>query len=104
MLLDAYSGRKAKLGPEHPHTIESLKQLVNLYETSDNPDEATKWRARLAEDWDCYRLTRHHRDYSGISVSGTPIYAGPRLQPAYTSTTTWTKRLRRLTATIQCVC
>jgi len=50
VLLDAYSGRKAKLGPEHPHTIESLKQLVNLYETSDNPDEATKWRARLAED------------------------------------------------------
>ena len=89
LLLGAYNGHEAKLGPGHPHTIESLRQLVNLYESSDKPDEVTKWRARLAEDWDCYRLTRQHRDYSGISVSGTPIYAGPRLQPAYTSTTAY---------------
>ena len=46
VLLDAYSGRETKLDPEHPHTIEWLKQLVNLYESWGRPDEAAKWRAK----------------------------------------------------------
>jgi len=38
---------KLKLGPEHPHSIESLRRLVNLYESWNNADEAAKWRALL---------------------------------------------------------
>jgi len=40
-------GRQITLAPEHRHTIESLKQLVNLYESWDKSDEAAKWRAHL---------------------------------------------------------
>ena len=47
LLLEAYHGREAKLGPEHPHTIDSLNQFVSLYEAWDKPDEAEKWRTRL---------------------------------------------------------
>ena len=47
MFLDALHGREAKLGPEHSHTIESLKQLVTLYESWDRPSEAATWRAKL---------------------------------------------------------
>jgi hypothetical protein len=47
--LDTFHGRETKFGPEHPHTIESLKQLVTLYESWPKPDEAAKWRAKLAE-------------------------------------------------------
>lgn len=46
LLLDAFHGREAKFGPEHPHTIESLKQLVTLYEAWGKPDEAARWRAK----------------------------------------------------------
>jgi len=35
------------LGPEHPHTVESLNHLVRLYESWSKPEEAAKWRARL---------------------------------------------------------
>ncbi|MBN1507286.1 MAG: tetratricopeptide repeat protein [Sedimentisphaerales bacterium] len=48
LLLDAYRGRETKLGREHPYTIDSLKQLVTLYESWNKPDEAAKWRAKLA--------------------------------------------------------
>jgi hypothetical protein len=47
-LLEAFHGRKAKLGPEHPDAVESLKQLVTLYDSWPKPDEAEKWRAKLA--------------------------------------------------------
>jgi hypothetical protein len=47
LLFDAFHGREAKFGPEHPHTIDSLKQLVTLYESWPKPAEAAKWRARL---------------------------------------------------------
>jgi hypothetical protein len=33
LLQNAYRGGEAKLGPEHPDTIESLEQLVTLYES-----------------------------------------------------------------------
>jgi len=47
LLLEAFQGRETKLGPEHRHTIESLNELVTLYESWNKPDEAAKWRARL---------------------------------------------------------
>jgi hypothetical protein len=47
LLLATFHGREAKLGPEHPYTVESLKQLVTLYESWNKPDEAAKWRAEL---------------------------------------------------------
>jgi hypothetical protein len=33
LLQNAYGSGEAKLGPEHPDTIESLEQLVTLYES-----------------------------------------------------------------------
>ena len=39
----------AKLGPEHPQTIESLKQLVTLYESWPKADEAAQWRSKLVK-------------------------------------------------------
>jgi len=49
LLLEAFHGRETKLGPEHPHTIESLNQLVNLRKSWPTPDEAAKWRTKLGE-------------------------------------------------------
>jgi tetratricopeptide repeat protein len=49
LLLGAYKSHEAKLGPDHPYTIDSLKQLVSLYESWDKPEEAAKWRAKLQE-------------------------------------------------------
>jgi hypothetical protein len=40
---------RAKLDPEHPHTIESLKQLVTHYESWPKADEAERWRAKLPQ-------------------------------------------------------
>ena len=47
LLLEAFHGRKARLGPDHPHTLDSLRELVNLYESWPKPDEAAKWQAKL---------------------------------------------------------
>jgi hypothetical protein len=33
LLPDALDGREAKLGPEHPHTIDTPRELANLYES-----------------------------------------------------------------------
>ena len=46
LLLDACNGRDARLGPEHPRTIDSLNELVRLYEAWGKPGEASRWRAR----------------------------------------------------------
>jgi len=35
------------LGPEHPCTVDSLGELVRLYESWNHPDEAQRWRAKL---------------------------------------------------------
>jgi hypothetical protein len=36
-----------KLGPDHPHTIDSLRELARLYESWPKPDEAATLRAKL---------------------------------------------------------
>ncbi len=50
LLLEACQGRENKLGPEHPHTSDSLNELVRLYESWGKPEEAQKWRAILPSE------------------------------------------------------
>jgi hypothetical protein len=38
-ILEAVEGRHLKLGDTHPHTIESLNNLIALYETWNKPKE-----------------------------------------------------------------
>jgi hypothetical protein len=47
LLLEALEGRRLKLGDQHPHTIESLNNLITLYEAWNKPEKAEKWRAKL---------------------------------------------------------
>jgi len=47
LLLKAAEGRRLKLGDEYPHTLESINNLVELYESWDKPEKTTEWRARL---------------------------------------------------------
>jgi serine/threonine protein kinase/tetratricopeptide (TPR) repeat protein len=49
LLLDAFNGRKKRLGLRLPRTLESTRGLACLYESWPKPDEAAKWRAKLAE-------------------------------------------------------
>jgi hypothetical protein len=49
LLLEALEGRHLKLGDTHPHTKESLNILIQLYEAWNKPDEAKKWRTKLAQ-------------------------------------------------------
>lgn len=50
LLLDAFGGRETKLSPDHPRAVDSLKQLVTLYEPWPKPDEAAKWQAKLPQN------------------------------------------------------
>jgi hypothetical protein len=49
LLLEAFRGRETKLGPGHPHAVESLNQLVALYESWNKRDETAKWRMKLSQ-------------------------------------------------------
>ncbi len=40
LLLEAAEGRRLRLGDEHPHTLESGNNLIELYEVWDKPEEA----------------------------------------------------------------
>jgi len=46
-LLEAVEGRRLKLGDTHPHTIESLNTLIDLYEAWNKPEKGNKWRTKL---------------------------------------------------------
>ena len=48
-LLEVIEGRRLKLGGTHPHTIESLNTLIDLYETWNKTEKAKEWRAKLPE-------------------------------------------------------
>jgi tetratricopeptide (TPR) repeat protein len=48
-LLTAYSLTNAGSGPRHPATDRVVRLLVQLYESGGKPDEAARWRAKLAE-------------------------------------------------------
>jgi len=47
LLVQQFQSRGEQFGPEHPHTIESLKNLIDLYEAWGKPGEAVKWRKKL---------------------------------------------------------
>ena len=47
LLLEAVEGRRHKLGDTHPHTLQSLNNLITLYEAWDKPEKAEEWRAKL---------------------------------------------------------
>jgi hypothetical protein len=46
---EAIEGRGLKLGDTHPHTIDSLNQLINVYEAWNKPEKAEQWQAKLLE-------------------------------------------------------
>jgi hypothetical protein len=47
MLLEAAEGGIQKLGQQHPHTKESIDNLIELYEAWNKPEKADNWRAKL---------------------------------------------------------
>ena len=49
LLQEAANGRIEKLGLPHPYTKESIKNLIELYEARNKPNEAKKWRAKLLD-------------------------------------------------------
>jgi hypothetical protein len=49
LLLKAVEGRRLKLGDQHPHTIESLNNLINLYEAWNKPEKANELRTKLEQ-------------------------------------------------------
>jgi tetratricopeptide (TPR) repeat protein len=49
LLLEAIEGRRLKLGDTHPHTQQSLNNLIDLYEAWNKPEKAEKWRAKLPQ-------------------------------------------------------
>ena len=49
LLIEAIEDRRLKLGDNHPHTIESRHNLIELYEAWSKPEQAEQWREKLAE-------------------------------------------------------
>jgi hypothetical protein len=49
LLLDAIEGRRLKLGDEHPHTIESIISLIDIYQAWGKPEQAEQWKLMLSE-------------------------------------------------------
>jgi serine/threonine protein kinase/Flp pilus assembly protein TadD len=49
LLLKAVEGRRIKLGDNHPHTLESIKKLIDLYEAWNKPEKVEEWRAKLPQ-------------------------------------------------------
>ena len=46
---EAVEGRRLKLGDTHPHTLESLNNLIVLYESWNKPEKANEWREKLTK-------------------------------------------------------
>jgi len=46
LFLEAIEGRCLKLGDTHPHTIESMNNLIDLYEAWNKPEKAQELRAK----------------------------------------------------------
>ena len=49
LLLEAVNGRRLKLGGIHPHTQESMKNLIEFYEAWGKPEKPKEWRAKLSQ-------------------------------------------------------
>jgi hypothetical protein len=46
LLLEAVNGRRLKLGDTHPHTIESMNNLITLYKAWNKPEKAKEWPSK----------------------------------------------------------
>jgi len=49
LLIQAVEGRCLKLDDTHPHTKESINNLIALYEAWNKPEKAEHWRAKLPQ-------------------------------------------------------
>jgi len=49
LLLEAADGLRLKLGDTHPHTLESMNNLIDLYEAWGKPEKANEWRVKLPQ-------------------------------------------------------
>jgi len=49
LLLETIDGPCVKLGDQHPHTIESIKNLIDLYEAWNKPEKAEMWHSKLPQ-------------------------------------------------------
>jgi hypothetical protein len=47
LLIETIKGRRLKLGDTHPHTKESINNLIDLYKAWNKPEKAEEWRAKL---------------------------------------------------------
>jgi len=52
LLLKALEGRRLRLGDTHPHTVDSLNHLIELYEAWNKPEKVDEWRAKLPQNED----------------------------------------------------
>ncbi|MHC4271533.1 MAG: tetratricopeptide repeat protein, partial [Planctomycetota bacterium] len=48
LLVEILEGHRRVLGEEHPSTLESMRILVELYETWGKAEKAQEWRTKLA--------------------------------------------------------
>ena len=49
LLVEAVTGRRLKLSDSHPHTLQSLNNLIALYKAWGKPEKAEEWRAKLPQ-------------------------------------------------------
>lgn len=49
LLLEAVEGHRLKLGDTHLHTLESWRNLIELYEAWNKSEMANEWRAILPQ-------------------------------------------------------
>ncbi len=49
LLLETLEDRCKVLGEEHPDTLGSLNNLIELYEAWGKPEKAEEWRAKLPQ-------------------------------------------------------
>ena len=49
LFLKALEGRHLKLGDTHPHTKESLSNLIDLYKAWNKAEKSKEWQAKLTQ-------------------------------------------------------
>jgi hypothetical protein len=70
LLIGAVEGRRLKLGDTHPHTKESLNNLIDPCEAWGKPEKAEKQRSKLARHGDA-------KDPNTLSGSGDVYFDKP---------------------------
>ena len=50
LLRKVIEGRRLKLGETHPHTLESMKNLIALYEAWNKPAKAAQLRSQMSHE------------------------------------------------------